>query len=71
MDNINITPELAKEVVFFVLSTQTTQDAQEEFRSFLEDVSPSLRAVVLAEIFEQSMRKNEIMKLIVASESHT
>lgn len=31
MKNINLNSNLINEVIFFVLSTQTTQDAQEEF----------------------------------------
>lgn len=51
MENINLSGDLIKEVVFFLLSTQTTQDSQEEFKSFLNHISPSLNAQVKQEIF--------------------
>jgi hypothetical protein len=68
MKNIALQSDLMKEVIFFVLSTQTTQDAQEDFQTFLREVSPTLRNVLLDEIFSLTVRKNEIIKLIIYQE---
>ena len=68
MKNIGLDSDMMKEVIFFVLSTQTTQDAQEEFQTFLHEVSPALRNNLLDEIFSLTVRKNEIIKLIMYQE---
>lgn len=42
-----------------------TQGAQDGLNTFInENISPSLRRTVLREIFDQSIRKNEIIKLL-------
>ena len=64
MKNIKLTHTLQKEVSYYLLMTQATQDQQEEFQRFLNDISPSLRMKVQMEIFMIAIKKNDLLAII-------
>ncbi|CDW83695.1 cyclic nucleotide-binding protein [Stylonychia lemnae] len=66
MKNIKLSLQLRNEVCYYLLMTRTTQDQQEEFQRFLDDISPSLRIEIQNEIFMIAIKKNELLMLVAS-----
>ena len=61
MANMKFNSKTCIKIRAFIITTQATQDQQEELENFLKDVSPSLRFKVLVEIFQTSMKYNMVL----------
>lgn len=59
--NLKFNSKTCTKIRAFIITTQATQDQQEELENFLKDVSPSLRFKVLVEIFQTSMKYNQVL----------
>jgi hypothetical protein len=60
MANLDFNSATCSKVRAYLITTQATQDQQEELDSFLQNISPSLRFKVLVTIFSVSMKRNRV-----------
>ena len=60
MKNLNLPEKLQTKVTGYLSFTQSLLDSQNELKSFLEVISPSLREEVIQHIFAQTLKSNSI-----------
>jgi len=68
MKNLKLKSDVQKEVIYYLLSTQPTQDQQEDLKQFLDQISPSLRLKISSEIFSVTLERNNVLKGLGAEE---
>jgi len=61
MKNLNLPEKLQTKVTGFLTYTQRSLDSQNEFKAFLDIISPSLREQVIQHIFSETLKNNEIV----------
>jgi hypothetical protein len=61
MKNLNLPEKLQTKVTGFLTYTQSSLDAQNEFKSFLDIISPSLKEEVIQHIFSETLKNNSIV----------
>jgi hypothetical protein len=61
MKNLNLPEKLQTKVTGFLTFTQSFLDSQNELKSFLNMISPSLRQEVIQHIFAETLKNNEIV----------
>ena len=60
MKNLNLPEKLQTKVTGYLTYTQSLLDSQNELKSFLDVISPSLREEVIQHIFAETLRNNSI-----------
>jgi hypothetical protein len=61
MKNLNLPEKLQTKVTGFLTYTQNMLDSQNELKSFLDTISPSLRQEVIQYIFSETLKNNPIV----------
>lgn len=61
MKNLNLPEDLQTKIMEFLTYTQSFLDSQNELKSFLDTISPSLREQVIQHIFAETLKNNSIV----------
>eukprot|EP00347_Sterkiella_histriomuscorum_P000014 403377514 len=67
ISNLHLSEELKREIAYYMVQMQGTQEQQEEFQSFIEDIRPGLKKQIQREIFMIAIKKNELMQIMFST----